>query len=210
LVKYHTLNPNRISIIPNATEILNPKPYRLTTQKSNFRLIFVGRLVPWKHVDEIIEAVKLARKKHPWTLTIVGDGPELTKLKNLSYTLNPNPSHISFLGQLSKEKTLEHIAQSKALILYSSYEGHPHTVLEAHALGIPTIISDIAPHKDLGSFALVKPHDPQSLAQAINQLVDSNRVPNGIPIASNRVPNGIPTPPTWSDHIKKLTDTLTH
>ncbi len=195
LVKYHRINPDHISIIPNATEILSPKPYRLSTQKSAYQLIFVGRLVPWKHVDEIIKAVEIARKTHPWELDIVGDGPEITKLKNLCYTLNPNPSYISFLGQLSKQKTLQMIASSRALILYSSYEGHPHTVLEAHALGVPTIVSNIPPHRDLGSFAIVEPHNPTALAKAINSLKTIKKITP-------------PLPPTWSDHLAKLVDVL--
>ncbi len=189
LIKYHHIDPTHISIIPNATEI--PSNFRLNTQhlarNTSHRLIFVGRLVPWKHVDEIIAAVTLARKTHPWELVIVGDGPMRSSL--------PKHPFITYRGQLPKETTLQEIVQSRALILYSSYEGHPHTVLEAHALGIPTIVSNIPPHQDLGSFKIVPPHDPVALAQAINSLCTAKKITP-------------PTPPNWSDHLYKLVDVL--
>jgi hypothetical protein len=68
-------------------------------------------------------------------------------------------------------------------------------VLEAHALGIPTIVSAIPPHQDLGCFATVKLHNPKALAAAINSLALAKKI-------------NPPTPPTWSDHMEKLLDVL--
>jgi glycosyltransferase involved in cell wall biosynthesis len=55
----------------------------LKAVKSNpFRLLHIGRLVKWKHVDILIKAAIALQAKYPQTeLSIVGDGPEMEALK---------------------------------------------------------------------------------------------------------------------------------
>lgn len=166
LTTTHRVNPARITVISNAVEI--PKSFIVSRTKDPYKLIFVGRLVPWKHVDQIIEAVYIARKKIPWTLTIVGEGTERNMLERQMRRLKAE-SWIIFRGKLSKLETLKEIATSARLVLYSSYEGQPHTLIEAMLLKIPIIASDIKPHTELlKNTPLVPVNNPKVLAEAIN------------------------------------------
>jgi glycosyltransferase involved in cell wall biosynthesis len=166
LVTAHGIHASKIRVIPNAVEI----PSKLITkpQKSPHTLVFVGRMVPWKHVDQIIKAVSLARKTKPWQLRIVGDGVERRNLEDLVNKLHAE-SWVTFMGKLSKSQTLQEIATAERLMLYSTYEGQPHTLIEALLLETPIIASNIPPHQELlGNNNVVQPNNPEALAQAIN------------------------------------------
>ena len=52
------------------------------------RVLWVGRLLDWKRVDTIIYAVAAVAKESSITLTIVGDGPERTRLMKLASVLD--------------------------------------------------------------------------------------------------------------------------
>src|SRR5690606_14044930 len=79
---------------------------------------------------------------------IVGDGPERSNLMKLITKLKAE-KFISLIGSLSKEKTHIKIAESQALILWSTYEGQSHVLIESMILGTPVIASDITPNREL-------------------------------------------------------------
>lgn len=94
---------------------------------------FVGRLVDWKGVNYLLEAVVEARKVEPVTLQVVGTGPELPKLQALSKELGLEDA-VTFLGFVDQGKVPEILCQSRALVLPSIYECGGAVVLEAMAL----------------------------------------------------------------------------
>jgi len=194
LTKNYHLDPKKVQVVPNAVEIsvkrLKKKPHQL---------IFVGRLVPWKNIDQIIKAVKVARHKKPWKLLVVGEGPELVKLKRLTKRLKAG-SWVKFTGRLSKDQALKEIAKSQKLILYSDYEGLSHTVIEAMLLGTQIVASQIKANSEVtgGHAKLVSPNDSLKLAAAINQ-------PSKDTAAAKKFAKGRYT---WNIHLKSLTKLL--
>src|ERR1700730_15469056 len=88
----------------------------------------VGRLVPYKRTDLLIEAChKLGRK-----LVIVGDGPERQRLERNS------PKNIEFLGELSDMELISVYANCRAL-LFAADEDFGMVPLEAQSYGRPVI-----------------------------------------------------------------------
>ncbi|MBD5585004.1 MAG: glycosyltransferase family 4 protein [Clostridia bacterium] len=75
-------------------------------------------------------------------LLIVGDGPERSMLKSLA----KNPK-IMFMG--STNSPIDYLQASDYLISCSKAEGLPNTVLEALSCGLPCLLSDIEPHREL-------------------------------------------------------------
>lgn len=190
LVSAHGIKASKIYVIPNAVEISSDATTKRT--KDPRKLIYVGRLVPWKHVDQIIEAVSLARKTKSWNLTIVGDGVERSNLENLVNKLQAE-SWVTFMGKLSKSQTLQEIATANRLVLYSSYEGQPHTLIEAMLLNTPIIASEIPAHTELmGKTNLVQPNNPKALAHTINSEIKNARA-QADPFAFS-----------WHNHISML------
>ncbi|AFY99673.1 glycosyltransferase family 4 protein [Calothrix sp. PCC 6303] len=111
-------------------------------------MVFLGRLVPEKRPDLLINAfIKL--KLSGWKLVLVG-GVSDTK----SYTselLNQVAKHpeITFAGELWGAKKAEIIRNAGLFVLPSDLEGLPLAMLEAMQEGIPVVASDIDPHQQL-------------------------------------------------------------
>lgn len=90
--------------------------------------LVVSALVPYKRVDLAIESCRLARVP----LRIVGDGPELNRLKKIA-----GPS-VEFLGTVSDEKIRELYRETAALLLPGE-EDFGIVPVEAQACGRPVI-----------------------------------------------------------------------
>ncbi len=74
-------------------------------------------------------------------LWIIGDGPEKENLIQLTQTLQIN-NHVYFGGQ--RKNIMQLLGKAHAFILISENEGFPNSVLEAMAMGVPIIMSNIA------------------------------------------------------------------
>lgn len=90
--------------------------------------LVVGRMVPYKRAD--LAVVACTRLGIP--LRVVGDGPELNRLKRLA-----GPS-VAFLGRLGDTEVAVEMARARAL-LFCGEEDFGITPVEAQAAGIPVI-----------------------------------------------------------------------
>lgn len=194
LVKQLGISAHKISVIPNAVEKQDLEGPKIKNQ-----LIFVGRLVPWKHVEAIIRSVNLARKKKPWHLVIVGDGPDKKRLVHLVEQLQAR-RWVRFTGALSQGQSRRKISQSQALILYSSYEGLPHVILEAMLAKTAVIASDIPGNREVlegGALGkLVKPSKPEILAEVLKESFSKEMVQTAHKVAKQKY--------SWDTHLRLL------
>ncbi len=110
---------------PVDTSFYNPK--KSDIEKKDFYL-FVGRFVPYKKADLVIEAFN----KLGVELRLIGSGPEEEKLKKMA---KPN---IKFLGRASDEVLFNNFKSAKALI-FPSEEDFGIVPVEAFACGTPVI-----------------------------------------------------------------------
>ncbi len=103
------------------------------TGERKLDFIFVGRLVSQKGCDTLIKAC--GNLQQPFSLTIVGDGPEMEMLKSLANKLGLN-NQIHFTGTLSSIEIAALLNQHKVLIIPSNgKEGFGIVVLEGLACG---------------------------------------------------------------------------
>ena len=132
--------PNeKLVVIYNALEPVDHlRPAELPL-KTKFNAVTVGRLVPWKRIDQIVKT--LAPISH-MGLVIVGEGPEQPRLQQISKDLK-NSDRVYFAGRCSKDKTLALMAACDLFVLNSTYEGLPHVVLEAMSLGLPVVATAV-------------------------------------------------------------------
>jgi glycosyltransferase involved in cell wall biosynthesis len=127
----------KIKVIYNSFDI-NQQPTANSQQPDkNFKILSVGRLVPWKGFDMLIEAAKENPRAE---LDIAGDGPEYKnyELRITNYELQDK---IRLSGKLSHDKIIKKMAEVDLFILNSSYEGLSHVILEAMAVGLPVAVS---------------------------------------------------------------------
>jgi len=129
----------KIAVIYNAVEIPDGVEPLSIPLKTPVKAVTVGRLVPWKQVDGLIEALNEISELG---LVVVGDGPERPRLERIAQELGVS-GRVYFAGQRSKKETLSLMAACDLFVLNSTYEGLPHTVLEAMALGLPVIATAV-------------------------------------------------------------------
>lgn len=111
--------------------------------------LVVASLIPLKNVGLVLEAwAELPWELRRQGLTIIGDGPAATPLKERSTSLGIGDT-VTFAGRLSHSEVSQALRRSRVLLLTSLTEGHPRVVLEALACGVPVIVSDIDPHQEL-------------------------------------------------------------
>ena len=92
----------------------------------------VGRMVASKRMELAIGAANLLRGS--MHLNVVGDGPELRRLRALD-----SAGNVTFLGQVHRDEALAWIAAADVLIHASSEEAAPSVVREARTLGTPVV-----------------------------------------------------------------------
>ncbi|CDN14282.1 Glycosyl transferase, group 1 [Richelia intracellularis] len=110
-------------------------------QYEKINLLFVGRLVPYKGVDMVIEAIAQLEQsiRARVLLTIVGDGSERASLELRVQELNLS-NIVKFIGWVPQHKTVEYYRQADIFCFPSIREFGGAVVLEAMACGVPCIV----------------------------------------------------------------------
>lgn len=103
------------------------------------RLLFVGRLVPFKCADVVMDAFARMDSGLSMTLTIVGDGPERPHLEDRSKRMGVT-NRVSFAGWVAHERTVEFYRRADIFCFPSIREFGGAVVLEALAAGLPCIV----------------------------------------------------------------------
>jgi glycosyltransferase involved in cell wall biosynthesis len=140
-------------------------------------LSFVGRLVPIKRVDVLLDAFAQALGEIPaLRLAVVGDGPLRAELEARAQRLHV-ADRVAFLGYRDDMATI--VAGADIAVLSSDNEGTPVALIEAGAAGVPavaTAVGGVADVVGVDGGHLVAPDDASAFARA---LVDLARDPDG-------------------------------
>jgi len=148
------------------------------------RLVFLGRLVECKGVEYAIKAMDLLRNRGLQAeLNIIGDGPHRARLQSLtvSYGLT---DRIIFHGVLPHNEALHLLRQNDILLAPGivgsdgSEEALGGSILEAQAIGLPVICTDVGGMKEAiipgHSGTVIPPENEAVLANAIAALVKNH------------------------------------
>ncbi|MEY3902730.1 MAG: hypothetical protein RL189_2036 [Pseudomonadota bacterium] len=136
------LGAKRVFFVPaGATEqFLNPEKAIFKLPKSP-KLLFVGRLLPGKGVENLIRSLQDQRLVHV-SLDIIGDGPQKNFLENLSAQLGLE-GRVRFRGSISREELPGWYENASIFVNPSFSEGGPLTVLEALGMGVPVVSTPV-------------------------------------------------------------------
>ena len=106
-----------------------------------FTLVSVGRLAKAQNYATLLHGVALARRRVPdLNLWIVGDGPERTSLRRLSSELALGDA-VRLFGE--QGDVGPYLRAADVFVLSSVSEGLPISLLEAMAVGLPAIVTDV-------------------------------------------------------------------
>jgi len=166
----------RTCVMPNGVDsgFFHPKH----TTRIPGSVLWAGRFVPEKCVDQLIQAAALVIKKRTDAcFKLVGYGPELRNLEKLATTLGVN-KNVEFTGPATKRELLELYNTSSVFVLPSLSEGFPNTVLEAMACGTPVIVtSGIGLEEVVATAGLyVPPREPVQLSDMILKILDNEEI----------------------------------
>ena len=109
-----------------------------------FTFLFVGRIVRDKGINELCQAMDRLSGFVPARLILVGRYEEtLDPISDESRDIiDENPS-IEYVGPKLGDELLAYYAAADCFVFPSYREGFPNTVLEAGAMGLPSIVTDI-------------------------------------------------------------------
>jgi len=179
-------------------------------EKETINLLFLGRLVPYKGADFLIEAISKLRKStlEKIVLTIVGDGSERDRLELQVKNLNLEDKVI-FVGWVKQKDTLQYYAASDVFCFPSIREFGGAVVLEAMSSGLPCVVVN---NGGIGEYVTDETGfriDPtseefiiESLKTSIDKLVSDSSLRRKMGLnALQRVKEF-----TWPKKAKKITD----
>ena len=142
-----------------------------------FTFVFVGRLVGDKGINELVGAFERLHKEYPATRLLLV-GPEESNLDPLKpetlAKIKENPS-IEAVG--SQPDVRPWFVAADVLVFPSYREGFPNVVIEAGAMGLPSIVTDINGSREIiieGRNGIIIPaRDEDALYQAMKQMADN-------------------------------------
>lgn len=132
----------KIYLLPNYvdTELFRP----MSAGKEHNLLVFVGRLHEAKNLHMLLSVMK---QLHEYKLWIIGDGPQRGEL--VGHTQREEIENVKFLGTIANQDLPHYLNQAEAFILVSHSEGHPVSMIEAMACGLPCIGAGVPGIKDV-------------------------------------------------------------
>lgn len=167
---------DRFSRRPEVMEIANNM-----RDESKFTFVFVGRLVKDKGINELCKAYERIHNQYPntrcWLI-----GPYEDNLDPISAEsrrlIEESENGLEALGRKSGDELLAYYAAADCFVMPSYREGFPNTVMEAGALGLPSIVTDINGSREIIKEGIngmiVPPQNEDRLYQAMAVMITSN------------------------------------
>ena len=164
---------DKVRVIPNG---ISGSWFSVTREPSPEPLIiFVGRLVPEKGPQVVVDAMPEIADEFPHArLVLAGDGPMEGELRRRIYRAGLGKV-VDLAGRLDDAGLRELYSKAWAAAFPSSYEPFGIVALEAMATGVPCVVGDAGGLSEIvsdGSTGLkVRPNDPGALAGALKALL---------------------------------------
>ena len=139
------------------------------------RFLCACRLLYWKGVHIAIRAfAEIVRQIPSARLTIVGDGPERSRLE-ADARRHDLHGHVTFIARIPQKKRFDVLYESHDLLLFPSlHDSGGFVVLEALSYGMPVVCLDLGGPRDMvtpGSGIVVKT-DGRNTAQVATDMAD--------------------------------------
>lgn len=145
----------------------------LGIKESEIVITNVAVLNERKGQQYLIEAVVNLRKKYAVHLFLAGEGPFRENLEDC-VTKNNASDYVHFLGRRSDVNVV--LANSDIFVLPSNHEGLPNSLMEAMAMGLPCVATDVGGVRQLitdsDKGTVVSPKSSSEIATAISNYLD--------------------------------------
>lgn len=166
VIQRYQVPVERVKVIPNyvQTDLFRPNS---NTPSHPMRICFVGRLDEQKNPFALLRAIKGLDVE----LLIVGTGSLENRLRTEAKV---DRLPVRFLGNVPHSQLPEVLNSSTLFVLPSHYEGHPKTLLEAMACGVPVIGTNVTGIRELiahGETGYLCDTSPEGISTAIQDVL---------------------------------------
>ncbi len=186
-----SLPGDKIAVIPNG---VRPEVFRVKTADPEVRarfaaphekiLLFIGRLVPEKGVEVLLNALPAIRERVPaLRLVVAGRGPYREELEHQTRILGLE-QHVLFAGYIDDRTRNQLYAHAAVAVFPSLYEPFGLVALEGMAAGTPVVVGasggflETVEHEVNG--LLARPGDPADLALQIGRILSDPDLTAGL------------------------------
>jgi glycosyltransferase involved in cell wall biosynthesis len=165
-----------VSVVPYGVDLTRFEPVERPLREH----VVIGaasRLSPEKGLDDLIDAFAIVHKRFGETvsLRIAGEGPERPKLEAQIARLGLG-EFVQLAGWLEHDKLPAFLQDLDVFVLPSTWEGFGVSAVEASAMQLPVVGTDVhgIPDavRDGATGLLVPPSDPPALAAALTRLIE--------------------------------------
>lgn len=172
------------------SDVVLKKEYLYVKKKNNSNknkwvLISIGFMDSYRKGQHIlIEVVSLLKEKGcEVELRLIGEGKKKKELQELAISMGVS-ANVKFLGKITNETVLfEELKKADIFLLPSKLEGLPRVIIEAMAVGLPVIASDVNGNRELvQKKLLVTDFMPESYASKVELLLNDTNYYNRISI----------------------------
>lgn len=179
----YNLSLDKIKVIPNWINLDRFKPCVKKIKSKSYtlspKLLFVHWLSKRKGADMIVPIIK--QLKQNLKILVVGEGPYKEKLER-EIQENKLGKKIELIGPVPNKELVNYYAKADLFIMPSMEEGFPRVLLEAMAMGIPYVASDVGAVKELSSEIaqrfLVRPGDTEKFVHKLEILLTDQEIYN--------------------------------
>jgi glycosyltransferase involved in cell wall biosynthesis len=173
--KRYGLKEKNTRVFPNwidVDEFQNRKEDKKTARKKldisqeKDVVLFIHHLSKRKGADKIIPT---AERMPETQFIVLGDGPLLDKLKSYNGTAD-----VRVEGKVPHKKIYTYLSTADVFFMPSEEEGFPHVLLEAMAVGLPFVATDVGGVRDIRpdfeKEYIIKERTPENFARALKDL----------------------------------------
>lgn len=196
-IKYYSLKPNNVFVMPNWIDVegfrkslldKNEARERLGIDKDKKVILFIQRLSKRKGVDLIIPVAESFMDKRLLFL-VCGEGPERQNLEFSIKNLDLGDK-IILKGSVPQKEIGLYFSAADIFFLPSEEEGFPHAILESMAAGVPYVASNVGGVRDMS------PKEQQ-------EFIIDVRTKDNFVAALKHIINNPPSPNILKNHVKK-------
>lgn len=161
-------------------ERFDPARFVARKEVKTFTFVFVGRIVGDKGINELVEAfIRLHSRYNNVRLVLVGRyEQELDPVRDTTRKMIDRNSDINACGPKYGDELLQMYVDADCFVMPSYREGFPNTVLEAGAMGLPSIVTDINGSREIiengKNGLIVPPKDANALYEAMERMLTDN------------------------------------
>ena len=189
IIQQHLCAPRKLKVIANGSsngiDTLFFSTKNILQSREEIRLdlgfkqqdtvfVFIGRIVKDKGVNELIDAFKEVMSRSVKLLIVGGFEKERNPILPENEKFIINNSCIKFVGWQSDVRPF--LYASDVLVFPSYREGFPNVVMQAGAMGLASIVSDINGCNEIieneKNGLIIPPKNHDALAEAMKRMID--------------------------------------